>query len=190
MNDNTIIEWLPYAKRAAYGFWLKNRSLDIDDLESAATYAVVESIQKYDGSTPFDGFCRTRIGKRLIDAARRINGRKSRKRRPLTISIDVNRSDESSLASMLVNTSCMSAAHVTTADILDDILSQLSRREKSFLVMRLHGESVREIANVFGLSEQRCWQIWRDIAVKIAERFGVPVPRVANCFNGRKDAHQ
>lgn len=185
MNDNKIIEWIPYARRAAYGFWLKSRLLDQQDLESAATYAVVEAVQKYDGSTPFEGYCRETIRRRLIDQARRVHGRKGRKPRRTTTSLDECRCDDVSLRDLVPDHRAESLCDTTNADMLDDVFAGLSRRERTLVLLRLHGESFSRIAIAMSLSEQRCWQIWAEIAGKIAERFGVPKNRVANCFSGR-----
>ena len=185
MNDNKIIKWMPYARRAAYGFWLKSRLLDQQELESAATYAVVEAVKKYDGSTPFEGYCRTMIRRRLIDHARRMHGRKWRKPRRAAISLDECRCEDVSLRDLVPDHRAESLCDTTNADMLDDVFKGLSQRERNVIVMRLNGQQFAEIANVLGISQQRCWQIWAEIAGKIAKRFGVPKNRVANCFSGR-----
>ena len=184
MTDATIVEWLPYARGAAYRFWLKNRSLDLFELESYATYAVVESCRKYNGTTEFKGYCRTMITRRMIDYSRKVHGRKGHERNtPNAISIDAPRLDGSCIADILADQKAAALTRITASDALDDCVASLTRRERLVLRLRLRGYYMHEIADKIGLSETRCWHIWRAAAEKLAKRFGANVDRVVSCLS-------
>jgi len=185
-QEATLLRWIPYARSVANRFARSYRSIDRDELESAATVAVLEAIRRYDGRTPFDGYCKITVKRRLQDCLQRTIGRFGSATRG-------KRYRDSVLASTIHEDfelkGCeKSHCELSAADWLEVCFAALDDQKRTILRMRLEGHTMREIADAIGTGESKAWYLWSQAATAIADACGVPErsSAVANFAQGRQ----
>lgn len=153
MNMNLAEQYMPLADSIACRI-SRNTPADItlDELKSAAYYALTLAASRYDPSVgvSFATYSRSRIVGEVMDCMRR--------RRPSRPEV--------------VDVAAESAAdHVETEDFFDFVCSELGAEDgKSVRMYYVEGRSLREVGESRGVSESRACQILKDCHSRIRRR--------------------
>lgn len=166
MSEQLIRQWHPHCARLADAFARNCPDLDRNDLESAALMAVVESERTFRGGI-FAAHAKRLIKQRVIDAARRVTGKRC--------GLGIRRVRKSVCALSIDEYPHLAAtegrlSNITPVDELDDICARLPTRYAQILRLRVNGFSMREIGEKIGLSESRVSQVFSKIVNDL--RFG------------------
>jgi len=151
--------------------------VEVDDLVSAGTIALIEAVDRYDAKlgVPFASFAYRRIKGEIIDEIRRLVGGKTAPRgdaplEPLSLEAPIVEEYHLTLLDVTVDPHAPQPERGAELSELLDAIKRLPWREREMLGLSAAGHSVTEIAQLFGCSQSLASQLLAQARLRLEER--------------------
>jgi len=166
-TDETILELVPFARKQARIFSRKVPGVTYEEMASAATFAVVESVSRYDGSSAIMSYAYPRIKGQMVQDMRTIKGVRCRHNKPDFVSVaDLTIGNAIGRLGQTQERPDVAAERSDTNRTIRREVNEVIRKSRHPTVARLHfvdGHSEADCVRITGLGR---------MAVRLAIREG------------------